>query len=780
MLSATIEYDGDRPRPKHWAVVDFVKSEGGTMKDLSHKMRSVGQRAAFSVAVGACTSLALYALSADADVSGRLAIEAVSTHKNYVSGGDVLVRVKLPSGVSTGDATISVQGRDVTASFRDMGDGTMLGLVTGLPEGKATIHVRAQGAIPAMIDVTNYPITGPIISGPHDTTFICQTHQFFPTTTTNLVTQTPIPGSTALGPALDANCSIAPRVDYVYRTTSENWLLLPSNNSVPSDAARTVTSTGLEVPFIVRIDTRTVNRGIYQSAVLFDPTMDTMPSPFIPPRAWNRRLVAFHGYGCTGGWYIQGNQLGNLSNAGTEQQLLDHKRLGLGYATFSNTLQHPSASCNGLLGAETAMMSKESFIEQYGPPAWTFSHGSSGGSYTSSRYTDIVPGLFDGIIISATFPEPNAIALNGLDGRLITNYRSRFPGALNDPEVVAVTGFKGVTAMVDLARQSGRTDPVPGRVDLPGYASAVFNPAVPVQLRYHPASNPAGLRGTVFDWESKITTVDPRTGFARRPFDNVGVQYGLRALNSGAIGKEQFLHLNENIGGYDQDANYISERSVGDPTAIRRYYQSGVHMSGGGGLAAIPVMNVGGSNEDAGYHYSVFHFAARERLREANGHADNFVMWRGLPPYDEAFETMAAWIDAYKSDHGAGSQLDKVLRNSPPDAVDTCFDAAGNAIQEPQTLSPTPNSQCNALFPTWELTRIIAGGPVSLGIMKCQLKAVDQADYNVTFTPAELARLRRIFPAGVCDWSKPGAHQVEIVPLSSAGPASQNRLSRGR
>lgn len=750
------------------------------MKDLLHKMRSAGWRTALSVAVGACASLAVYPLSAHADVPGRLAIETVSTHKDYVSGGDVLVRVRLPAGVSAEDATISVQGRDVTASFRDMRDGTMLGLVTGLPEGKATIHARARGTIPAMIDVTNYPITGPIISGPQDTTFICQTHLFFPTTTTDLVTQTPMPGSTTLGPALDANCSIAPRVDYVYRTTSGNWLLLPDTDSVPSDAARTVTSTGLEVPFIVRIDTRTVNRGIYQSAMLFDPTTDSTPSPFNPPMAWNKRLVAFHGFGCPSGWYIQGNQLGNLSIAGIDAQLLDHKRLGLGYATFSNTLQHPSNSCNGLLGAETAMMSKESFIEQYGPPAWTFSHGASGGSYTSSRYTDIVPGLFDGIVISATFPDPNAIALNGLDGRLITNYMSRFPGELNDTEVVAVTGFKGVTAMVDLARQSGRTDPVPGRVDLPGYRSAVFNPAVPVELRYDPANNPAGLRGTVFDWESKIATVDPRTGFARRPFDNVGVQYGLRALNSGAISKEQFLHLNESVGGYDQDANYVPERSVGDPAAIRRYYQSGVHMSGGGGLAAIPIMNVGGSNEDAGYHYSVFHFAARERLREANGHTDNFVMWRGLVSTDDAFDTMARWIDAYKNDHGAGTQLEKVLRNRPANAVDTCFDAAGNAIQEPQTLSPMPDSQCNVLFPTWELTRIIAGGPVSLGIMKCELKPVDSADYNVALTPEEFARLQRIFPDGVCDWSKPGTHQVPMVPLSSAGPAQQNPLSRSR
>jgi len=40
---------------------------------------------------------------------------------------------------------------------------------------------------------------------------------------------------------------------------------------------------------------------------------------------------------------------------------------------------------------------------------------------------------------------------------------------------------------------------------------------------------------------------DPKTGFARRPLDNVGVQYGLEALNAGVITKDQFLELNDKI-----------------------------------------------------------------------------------------------------------------------------------------------------------------------------------------------------------------------------------------
>lgn len=141
----------------------------------------------------------------------------------------------------------------------------------------------------------------------------------------------------------------------------------------------------------------------------------------------------------------------------------------------------------------------------------------------------------------------------------------------------AITGYKssgpdGQLAFIDAARQSGRTDPVPGRVSpgIPGYASAPFTAAVPVAERYHPVTNPRGARGTVYDAAKNAYGVDGRTGFALRPFDDVGVQYGLKALNAGVITPQQFLDLNERIGGFDQDANFVASRSAGDTGAIRR------------------------------------------------------------------------------------------------------------------------------------------------------------------------------------------------------------------
>jgi hypothetical protein len=58
--------------------------------------------------------------------------------------------------------------------------------------------------------------------------------------------------------------------------------------------------------------------------------------------------------------------------------------------------------------------------------------------------------------------------------------------------------------------------------------------------------------------------------------------------------------------------------------------------------------------------------------------------------------------------------------------------------------------------------------------MKCQLKPVTMADYTVPFTTDELLRLVRIFPNGVCDWSKPGVNFTKVVTWPSFGPSPDN------
>jgi hypothetical protein len=696
---------------------------------------------------------------------GEVVLSALSTDPALVTGGDVLMQVAVPAGTPKGELRVTANAKDVSSAFTPgQQAGTFIGLVQGLALGANHI-VANVGHLTTSVSVTNYPITGPVISGPWQQPFICQTEAFV------------LPDGSKLGKPLDENCSARTVVQYIYRPTqvddpAKPFKPLPSPTSLPADVAKTTTVTGATVNFVVRVETGTMNRGIYQNAILHDPTVDPAPSPLSPPKGWNRRLIGMHGVGCPSGWYIQGAAQG--------VNILDPERLGEGYALFINTLNHPTNSCNAFLAGETTMMGKEHFIETFGVPAYTITTGRSGGAYTSLQIADAFPGLFDGVDIALTFPDALSIALSGLDAHLLAHYLTTVSATgFSEAQVMSVTGYAGMKAFIDAANQAQRTDPVPDREDIEGYQSARWNAAVPAELRYDPVKNPKGLRPTVFDAAKNIYGVNTATGKALRPYDNTGVQYGLNALNSRSITITQFLDLNEQVGGFDQDANYVAARTIGDASAIKRAYQSGLSLGANGGLKSIPIFDNATSNEAGGYHYGWFHYAVRERLRKATGgRSDNMVMWRSThePDGRRLFDT---WMAGYTSDRSSAARIDKVLAARPPHAGEGCFDKAAPSafIAEPLAFTSEPTTRCSALYPVYSNPRFQAGGPLSADVLKCQLKPVDPKDYKVPFSAAEIARLKGVFPEGVCDWSKPGVNQVPVVTWASFGPSPRNRVN---
>ncbi len=693
---------------------------------------------------------------------GKVEIKSLSTDPSRVTGGDVLLQITLPDGTAASSVKVAIDSRDVTGAFKPAPNShALMGVVTGLTNGRNLVTVRSKSATPdTTLEITNYPITGPVFSGPWIQPFICQTDAF------------KLPDGTTLGKPLDENCSAKTVVQYVYRTTgaTPEFKPLPAG-PVPADMAKTTTTDGKTVNFIVRVETGTMDRGIYQNTVLFDPATDPAPTPFTPPAGWNHRLIAVHGTGCPGGWYIQGPVMGVSP--------LDAARLGEGYAYFVNTLNHPTNSCNAIVAGEASMMGKEHFIEEFGVPFYTISVGTSGGAYTSLQVADAFPGLFDGISINLTFPDALDIAWSGLDAHLLAHYFQTGDPGLTDPQKVTISGYAGMKAFLDAANQSQRTDPIPGRQDIEGYRSAMWNNsnAVPDAVKYDPVKNPKGARPTIYDVARNVYGVNPTTGAALRPYDNVGVQYGLNAFNEGAISFAQFITLNEKIGGVDQDGNYTATRAAGDPAAIKRTYQSGLLLSGKGGLASIPIFDNGTTNEQSGYHYGWFHFAVRDRLRQANGNSDNFVMWRNTTPaaLQEVFDK---WMVAYKSDKSNDPQIVKVLRNKPKQAVEGCYDTATppNFIAEALSFTSKPTTKCSTLFPVYSNPRHEAGGPLAANVLKCQLKPVDAKDYKQNLSAADIAKLKSVFKQGVCDWSKPGVNQQPVVTWASWGPNPKNLL----
>ena len=115
----------------------------------------------------------------ESERAAALQIATVPTPAHLVSGGNALVRVVLPAGVDGGDATIALNGNDVTALFREepadrLGRGrrALLGLVDGLVLGDNAVSVTVGNQTGELV-VTNYPTGGPIFSGEQLDPYFC-------------------------------------------------------------------------------------------------------------------------------------------------------------------------------------------------------------------------------------------------------------------------------------------------------------------------------------------------------------------------------------------------------------------------------------------------------------------------------------------------------------------------------------------------------------------------------------------------------------------------------
>jgi hypothetical protein len=720
-------------------------------------------------AVVVATSFAAAACSVGGASESALTIESVSTRPYLVTGGDVLLRIEVADGADASELTVLSNGQDVTARFRPAGGG-MLGLVDGLIEGANEIEASVPGEAPAVLSITNYPITGPIISGPHQTPYLCQTETF------ELAT-----GET-LGAPLDEDCSIATRVDYVYLSSLDgDFKAYPPSDggSAVSDIATTTTLDGTTVPFVVRVQTGTVNRAIYQSAMLHDPTT-AAPDPWTRSPGWNGKLVYTHGGGCRQGWFRQGDTSGTVLNEGM---------LAMGFAVTSSSLNVFGNNCNDLLASETHIMVKERFVESYGEPIYTIGTGASGGSYQSHQTADNYPGVFDGIIVSSSFPDVTSATIFTLaDARLLHHYfTSVAPSAFTREQQRLVSGFGSWGSIPNLSAGAARIDATydPDASD-EAQGAEVGLPELE-GLRYS-ESNPSGIRATVYDHTVNVYGVDPSTGFAARPLDNHGVQYGLAVLNSGGITKAQFLALNRDIGGFDADLNHVPARHRADPTASRRASDTGRILRGGAGLASTPVIDYRSYTDDrenGDIHMIVHQFTTRARLERVNGHADNHVMAVGgewgfteeEPDLGVLFRQMDTWLENLVEGDHLGPRADRVVAAKPADLVDNCWDTSGAErvnVREPLTYDGA--GTCAQIFEAFPTPRTVAGAPLTNDIVSCRMKPLDPADYTVSFTPAEWASLQEIFPDGVCDWTQPDAHAEGYQGTwLSFGPSDVNR-----
>ena len=685
---------------------------------------------------------------------GQAQIHVLSSRPDTVMGDSALVRVRPPHPFEPHVMRLEVEGRDVTDALHPVhlpGTGRVLeGVVTGLPKGPSTLVASVDppeddGGVPTPVSltVTGHPESGPVFSGPHQEPFVCRTEDF------------ELAWGGTLGEPLDEACSAPTRVGYVYRTTDGGFEALPPGDRLPSDVATTTTSTGTEVPYTVQVETGTVNRSVYETAILHDPR-EPEPDPWTPPEGWNRRLVYKFGGGCPGGWYVQGTRTAGV---------VDHGMLSQGYAVASASLNVFGNNCNDLIAAETMNGVKERFVLGHGVPDHTLGWGSSGGAYQAHQIADNHPGLLDGIVVSQSYPDVGFATVPAVtDALLLRSYAEAHPDALTRKQQRAVSGFGSWEGIDAMAEAAARIDP-----------QGVCPSTLPQEQRYHPEENPDGARCDLYSHTVNVYGTDPTTGLPRRPLDNVGVQYGLGALVEGDIDVDEFLHLNEHIGGLDPDGQVVAGRTEGDQEAIAAAYDSGRLLHGGGGLADIPIVDHRPYQDTApqgDIHMRYHSFSTRDRLEAANGTTANHVMLvephRGgvfgadQPVAGRALRELDAWVSAaaldtrIRPDSTSGERLE---RTRPEWLTDSCWIEGERVIAPQLPLTSGQGDRCADAFPVHASPRIVAGGPLSSDVVKCRTTPFEEAEHPAEFDAEQAERARKIFADGVCDRSRPGVEQ---------------------
>jgi uncharacterized tannase-like protein DUF6351 len=739
-------------------------------------------------------------------------IKTLSNRADLISGGDALVEIVYPPDATTQTLHVAVAGRDVSSAFDRRANNRVIGLITGMTEGPNLVTADLGGERGAQLTITNHNIGGPVVSGAQIMPFVCATP----------ASQAPTasaPGTNFSGlttNAIDQHCNIATEIRLYYKSTSAgctfdvpdpefnppaNPCFRPYNPaSPPGDLAMTTTDTGLTVPYIVRDERGTVNRGIYDIVVLFDPTKDdprTGWKPTAPQAAWNGKVV-----------YSFGPSSGQPRlQFRSEQPWTDDAALSRGFLVAINSMTDSAYNSNRVVMAETVMMMKERIADGYGEIRYTIGNGCSGGSINQLNAASIYAGLLDGILPTCTFSDAETTAIEVADCELLVRFYVSQPwqdlvsGLATDVmngKKAAINGHLDQSAChawfnsFARAGKPGNFHPENARFDTGAITTVgtatTNNCGLPASLVYDAVTNPSGARCSPADYAVAIWGQVPGANRARTTFDNVGVQYGLQAFLASKITAEEFVTLNEKIGGLDGDDQPSAVRSHGDPEALRIAYAAGI-VSDGHQLAKTPIIDLRGWDDSIlvrpaiGIHHVWRSFALRQRLDDAVGNHNNHVMWQFgtslvAPPASgltlQSFLMMDQWVAALKADTSSAPMAVKVAASKPAGAYDFCYLTGDTTF----TTKVTDLSMCrtDSFLAPHASPRQVAGGPVAENILKCQLKSIDRNDYPPgSFSDMQFDRLSLAFPEGVCDFSKPGVGQAPATsPLDfSAGPGGQ-------
>ncbi|HEY3189932.1 MAG TPA: DUF6351 family protein [Solirubrobacteraceae bacterium] len=683
-----------------------------------------------------------------------LAVEVLSNRADVISGGDALVAVRLPAGVDASAVRVTAGGRDVTSAFARRPDGRFEGLVTGLADGRNVLTATAPGRKAANATIVNHPNGGPVLSGPQVQPWQCQEG------------------------ATDSQCNQAVNYAWSYKSSTTGQFAGYDPANPPSDVATTTTQTGETVPYIVRTETGYQDRDQYRIAVVYQP--DEPWAAWAPQKQFNHKLLITHGASC-----------GIDHQSGDAPDVMDDAGLSRGFAVMSTALDNAGHNCNIATQAESMIMAKERAVEQYGTLRYTIGTGCSGGSLTQQQVSNAYPGLYQGILPQCSFPDSwstgQQLAAYNLLRRYLEDPSKWAPGVTWDPASIgAVEGHPNhVNSIVfDSVYWTSLGVPDDGC------------PGVPAEQDYNAETNPGGVRCDLADY--MINVLGPRPpdiwspmeqkaghGFGGVPLSDVGVQFGLKALEKGQITPAQFVDLNAKVGGVDVDIRHTDERIDAVRPALANAYRSGA-INETNNQAGLAIIDLRGPDPGA-FHDAYRTWTVRARLEREQGHFPrNHVIWFGETPLigDPSWTTdglvaMDRWLDAVDKDTSSRSLPEKIAADRPADVHDRCSNADGVE----QVVVPGVGRVCelDAAQTKFATPAMVAGEGIETDTNRCRLKPLRRADsYPISFTDEQWAQLEKAFPTGVCDWSKPGVDQQGTVPWQTYQGADGSVVYGGR
>src|SRR5581483_11311771 len=520
---------------------------------------------------------------------------------DLISGGQALVTVHLPAGADPSLARVALNGNDITPAFAVRPNGRYEGLVTGLTDGPNKLTATMTGAAGA-ITITNHPIGGPVFAGPQVQPWVCQAG------------------------AKDKQCNAPTRLAYQYKPAyaanggvgfaglgggvSSFRDYDPANPPPDGLIARTTTDQGVTVPYIVRVETGYLDRDQYQVASLFQPGKPWAPWAAQPQ--WNHKLLITHGASC-----------GDDHTTGASPDVVNDDGLSRGFVVMSTAADNAGHNCNVVTQAESLVMAKEHVVEAYGEIRYTIGTGCSGGSLTQQQVANAYPGVYQGILPQCSFPDAWSTGQQLEDYVLLRRY-------LEDPskwglgvawtpvQIAAVEGHPDHANAIELSTLYG---------PLPDPASSCAG--VTAQQRWSD-SNPHGVRCSLQDFMVNLFGTRSDNGYAGRAYDNVGAQYGYKALMSGAITPAQFVDLNTAAGSHDIDYHWQPGRVAADRPALANGYRGGA-FNETNNMRDVAIIDLRGPDPGA-FHDAYRAFAVRARLDRENGTHANQVIWEGFAP----------------------------------------------------------------------------------------------------------------------------------------------------